>query len=126
MTIYQGVTLGGTSLKSGKRHPTIGNNVIIGAGAKILAPIVIGNNVQIGANSVVTKNIPDNSVVVGILGRIISNRRQNIPQNDWKYGKSAESMLKLINLLETRILEVEKKTIQKKEIYLNPHSSWER
>lgn len=64
--IYHGVTLGGTGKDTGKRHPTVGNNVVIGCGAKVLGPINIGNNVKIGANSVVLKNVPDDSTTVGI------------------------------------------------------------
>lgn len=71
VTLYQGVTLGGTGKQSGKRHPTIGNNVVVGAGAKILGSFTIGNNVNIGANAVVLSNIPDNSTVVGIPGRVV-------------------------------------------------------
>jgi cysteinyl-tRNA synthetase len=70
VTLYQGVTLGGTGKEKGKRHPTLGNNVVVGAGTKILGPITIGNNVRIGANSVILKSIPDNSTVVGVPGRI--------------------------------------------------------
>ena len=69
-TIYHGVTLGGTGKDKAKRHPDIGDNVIIGCGAKVLGPIKIGNNVKIGANAVVLKDIPDNSTVVGIPGEI--------------------------------------------------------
>ena len=69
-TIYHGVTLGGTGKNEVKRHPDIGNNVMIGCGAKILGPIKIGNNVKIGANAVIIKNVPDNSTVVGIPGKI--------------------------------------------------------
>jgi serine O-acetyltransferase len=69
--IYQGVTLGGTGHERGKRHPTIGNKVVIGTGAKVLGGIKIGNNVKIGAGSVVVKPVPDNSTVVGIPGRIV-------------------------------------------------------
>jgi serine O-acetyltransferase len=68
--LYQGVTLGGTGLEKGKRHPTIGNNVVIGAGAKVLGNISIGDNSYIGANAVVIKDVPVNSTVVGIPGRI--------------------------------------------------------
>lgn len=64
--IYQGVTLGGTGKDSGKRHPTIGNNVLIGSGAKVLGPIVVGDNVKIGSGSVVLKDVPDNVTAVGI------------------------------------------------------------
>lgn len=69
-TIYHGVTLGGTGKDTQKRHPDIGNNVIIGCGAKVLGPIKIGNNVKIGANAVVLNNVPDNSTVVGVPGNI--------------------------------------------------------
>lgn len=70
-TLYHGVTLGGTGKEKGKRHPTIGDNVFIGCGAKILGDITIGNNVKIGANSVVLTNIPDNTTAVGIPAKII-------------------------------------------------------
>jgi cysteinyl-tRNA synthetase len=72
--LYQGVTLGGTGKEKGKRHPTLGNNVVVGAGSKILGPIRIGNNVVIGANSVVLKSIPDNSVCVGVPGRVTKKK----------------------------------------------------
>ena len=72
VTIYHGVTLGGVSLEKGKRHPTIGNNVIIGAGAKVLGNITIGDNSKIGANSVILKDIPKDSVAVGVPGKIIT------------------------------------------------------
>jgi serine O-acetyltransferase len=71
VTIYQGVTLGGTSLQRKKRHPTIGDNVTVGSGAAVLGDITIGENVKIGANSVVVKDVPPNSTVVGIPGRVV-------------------------------------------------------
>lgn len=71
VTIYHEVTLGGTGKEKGKRHPTIGDNVIIGSGAKVLGPIYIGNNVKIGANSVVLKDVPSYATAVGIPARII-------------------------------------------------------
>lgn len=74
VTLYHGVTLGGTGKDTGKRHPTVGNNVVIGSGAKVLGPIVIEDNVKIGANSVVLKNVPANSTAVGIPARIIHKR----------------------------------------------------
>lgn len=74
VTIYHGVTLGGTSLKREKRHPTIGNNVVIGAGAKVLGPFKVGNRVRIGANSVVLNEVPDDATVVGVPGRITGNK----------------------------------------------------
>ena len=72
--IYQQVTLGGTGSEHGKRHPTIGNNVIIGAGAKVLGNITIGDNVRIGAGSVVISDVPDHSTVVGIPGRVVQQK----------------------------------------------------
>jgi cysteinyl-tRNA synthetase len=72
--LYQGVTLGGTGKETGKRHPTLGNNVVVGAGAKILGAITVGDNVKIGANSVVLKSVPPNSIVVGVPGRVIKKR----------------------------------------------------
>jgi serine O-acetyltransferase len=69
--LYQGVTLGGTGNEKGKRHPTVGNHVVIGSGAKVLGSIKVGNNVKIGAGSVVVKAVPDNCTVVGIPGRIV-------------------------------------------------------
>ena len=70
VTMFHGVTLGGTGKQKGKRHPTIGNNVLIGCGAKILGNITIGNNAKIGANAVVLKDVPDNATVVGIPGKV--------------------------------------------------------
>ena len=72
VTIYQGVTLGGTSLERGKRHPSVGDRVTIGAGAKVLGPVTIGHDSRIGANAVVVKPVPANSVVVGVPGQIVS------------------------------------------------------
>ena len=71
VTLYQGVTLGGTGKEQGKRHPTVGNNVMIGAGAKVLGSVYIGNNCKIGAGSVVLSDVPDNATVVGVPGRIV-------------------------------------------------------
>jgi serine O-acetyltransferase len=72
--LYQGVTLGGTGNEHGKRHPTVGNNVVIGTGAKVLGSIRIGNHVKIGAGSVVVRPVPDHSTVVGIPGRVVRTR----------------------------------------------------
>ncbi len=72
--IYQGVTLGGTGKEKGKRHPTLGNNIVVGAGSKILGAITIGDNVKIGANSVVLHSVPENSIVVGVPGRVIKKK----------------------------------------------------
>lgn len=71
VTLYQGVTLGGTGKEQGKRHPTLGDNIMVGAGAKVLGSVTIGNNCKIGAGSVVVKDVPDNCTVVGVPGRIV-------------------------------------------------------
>lgn len=74
VTLYHGVTLGGTGKDKGKRHPTLGNNVIVGAGAKILGPILIGNDAKVGANAVVVKNVPDGATAIGIPAKNIVRR----------------------------------------------------
>lgn len=77
-TLYHGVTLGGTSWEKGKRHPTLGNNVVIGAGAKVLGPIRVGDNARIGSNAVVLKDVPEGATVVGIPGRIVTRRAEEL------------------------------------------------
>ena len=73
-TIYHGVTLGGTGKEKGKRHPTLGNNVMVGCGAKVLGPVLIGDNVKIGANAVVLHDVQSNNTIVGIPGKILQKR----------------------------------------------------
>lgn len=75
-TLYHGVTLGGTSWQKGKRHPTLGNGVVVGAGAKVLGPIEIGDNARIGSNAVVVKTVPEGSTVVGVPGRLIERKQE--------------------------------------------------
>jgi serine O-acetyltransferase len=82
VTIYHGVTLGGTSLAHGKRHPTLGDRVVVGAGAKLLGAIEIGDDCRIGANSVVVRSVPPNSVVVGVPGRPVLRARAHSPEDD--------------------------------------------
>jgi serine O-acetyltransferase len=82
VTIYHGVTLGGTSLSHEKRHPTLGDRVVVGAGAKLLGAIEIGDDCRIGANSVVVKSVPPNSVVVGVPGRTIIRAKAHSPRDD--------------------------------------------
>ena len=84
VTLYQGVTLGGTGKEHGKRHPTIGDKVVIGAGAKILGNIAIGENCRIGAGSVVLRDVPDNSTVVGVPGHIVFREGQRVVITDPK------------------------------------------
>lgn len=84
VTIYQGSTLGGTGKEKGKRHPTIGNNVVISSGAKVLGPFTVGDNSKIGSGSVVLKEVPPNCTVVGVPGRIVvkDNKKVNTNTND--------------------------------------------
>ncbi len=89
VTLYHGVTLGGTSLNKGKRHPTLGDNVVVGAGAKILGAITIGNNSRVGANAVVVKPVPPDSVVVGVPGEVVVRSQPPAikPTPDLEHGK---------------------------------------
>jgi len=107
VTLYQGVTLGGTGKETGKRHPTIGDNVVIGAGAKVLGSVAVGDNAKIGAGSVVVQNVPDNATVVGNPGRpvMVDGQRVGIPDIDYTHlpDPVAEAMKSLV----TRIVEME-------------------
>ena len=87
VVLYHGVTLGGTGKEKGKRHPTVGNNVLIGSGSKVLGPINIGDNSKIGANAVVLKDIPSNATAVGIPAKII-NKKENFFENTDDVGCS--------------------------------------
>ncbi len=112
VTIYHGVTLGGTSLNKGKRHPTIGDRVVIGAGAKVLGNITVGNDSRIGANAVVVKSVPENAVVVGVPGQIV---RRSVPHTatdapDLNHtslpdiiGVTLKELLQRVDELETRL-----------------------
>ena len=115
VTLYQGVTLGGIHLEAEKRHPTLGSNIVVGAGAKLLGPITLGDNVKVGANSVVTMDIPSNSIVVGVPGRIVSNG-SNVSQQieNLSHDILPDPVLKLIKSLESRIEDLESQvSIQK-------------
>ena len=89
--MYQGVTLGGTGKEQGKRHPTIGNNVMISAGAKVLGSFKIGDNSKIGAGSVVLKEVPPNSTVVGIPGKVVKRSSVKAPSGGIKPDRSSGS-----------------------------------
>lgn len=111
VTLYHGVTLGGTSSNKGKRHPTIGDRVVIGAGAKVLGAITIGSDSRIGANAVVVKSVPPNSVVVGVPGQIVKRSRPHKASDapDLNHtslpdvvGVTLTQLLERVQLLENR------------------------
>jgi len=105
VTIYQGVTLGGTSLQRIKRHPTVGNNVVVGVGAKLIGDITIGENTMVGAGSVVVSSVPANATVVGVPGRVVAMRNpdtdtvQRLPDPVWER----------LERLERKVAEMEKR-----------------
>jgi serine O-acetyltransferase len=102
--LYQGVTLGGTGNETGKRHPTLGNNVVVGTGAKVLGNIRIGNHVRIGAGSVVVHPVPDNSTVVGVPGRVVRIRDEN---GVLEHGKLPDPEGQALEELTHRVAELE-------------------
>jgi serine O-acetyltransferase len=102
--LYQGVTLGGTGHEKGKRHPTLGNNVVVGTGAKVLGNIRIGDNVKIGAGSVVVHAVPDNSTVVGVPGRVVKIRPEG---GHLEHGRLPDPEGQAIDDLARRVAELE-------------------
>jgi len=106
--LYQGVTLGGTGLEKGKRHPTIGNNVVIGTGAKILGNITIGDNSYIGANAVVIKDVPANSTVVGVPGRVTKQDGKKIDVS-LDHIHTLDPIMQQMEELQKRIEKLENK-----------------
>jgi serine O-acetyltransferase len=104
VALYQGVTLGGTSLLKKKRHPTLGNNVVVGAGSKLIGAITIGDNVKVGAGSVVITSVPANATVVGVPGRVVEIRN---PDTD-TVEKLPDPVWEKLERLEKRVAEMEK------------------
>jgi serine O-acetyltransferase len=121
VTLLQGVTLGGTSLRREKRHPTLGNNVVVGAGAKIIGAFTIGDNSRIGAGSVVVREVPPNSVVVGVPGRVTYKDGQRVGGIDLNQTDLPDPVMKALEQLVERIrtleaeLETLRKTVDKEE-----------
>lgn len=110
VTLYQGVTLGGTGKEHGKRHPTLGNGVIVGAGAKVLGPIRLGDNVKVGAGAIVLKPVPDGCTVVGNPGRIVRRKDGSRPTLD--HNNLPDPMLEKMDALYERISELESQVKQ--------------
>ena len=111
--LYHGVTLGGTTWDKVKRHPTLKNGVVIGAGAKILGPIILGENVRVGSNSVVVRSIDDNETVVGIPGRIVRKKAEDGDSFDSyaanSSGTSNDPTIQAVNSLIERLAEMEER-----------------
>jgi serine O-acetyltransferase len=116
VTLYQGVTLGGTGKESGKRHPTIGNNVVVGAGAKVLGNIVVGENCRIGSGSVVLRDVPDNSTVVGVPGHIILRDGKRVVITDPKQINDPLSEALAAVATEVKALKEEVRQLQGREL----------
>jgi serine O-acetyltransferase len=121
VTLYQGVTLGGTGKERGKRHPTIGNNVLISVGAKVLGAIEIGDNVKIGAGSVVLRSVPPNSTVVGVPGWVVAThhpdtdiheRVEHLPDPE---GETIQALQERVVLLEARLTALEQEAREQAE-----------
>ena len=115
VTLFQGVTLGGTGKERGKRHPTLGNHVVVGAGAKILGGITIGDNVKIGANSVVLKNVAPNSTVIGVPGRVIKSKGERLPDATMDQVDLPDPISDRFIALEQELIELRKKVETKAE-----------
>jgi serine O-acetyltransferase len=111
VTLYQGVTLGGTSQQKKKRHPTLGNNVVVGVGAQVIGDITIGDNAKVGAGSVVVSSVPANATVVGVPGRVVAVRN---PDTD-TVEKLPDPVGERLDKLEKRIAELEKRLPREKK-----------
>ena len=126
VTLYHGVTLGGTSWNKGKRHPTLGNSVVVGAGAKILGPIVVGNGAKIGSNAVVVKNVAPGATVVGIPGRVVEEPSAVevarfaayavVLEQDDPYAKAIQTLVEHSRELELTVASLKEKLVRLERI----------
>lgn len=112
VTLFQGVTLGGTGKERGKRHPTLGNHVVVGAGAKVLGGIRIGDNVKVGANAVVLRNVPANSTVVGNPGRIVRCEGERLPEATMDHTNIPDPIAERFDAMEQELIALRKKVEQ--------------
>ncbi len=129
VTLYHGVTLGGTSLAKGKRHPTLGDRVVVGAGAKVLGAITIGDDSRIGANAVVVKPVPPNSVVVGVPGQIVVRSKPHTSKDapDLEHGRLPDTIGATVSSLMARVEELEKLTsghVEKAHVHAPENGLW--
>jgi serine O-acetyltransferase len=117
VTLYQGVTLGGTGKEKGKRHPTVGNNVVVSSGAKVLGSLNIGDNVKIGAGSVVLRDVPDNCTVVGVPGKIVRQNGRKVMAVgddiiDLRHNVLPDPVEEMLVNLQERIAHLEKQIVE--------------
>ena len=117
VTLYQGVTLGGTGAERGKRHPTLGDNVVVGAGAKVLGNIRLGNHVKVGAGSVVVHSVPDNCTVVGVPAEIVKKEGRRIAEINLDHGDLPDPLKALKNRIRFLQKEIDtlEETLQKEQ-----------
>ncbi|MGB0909690.1 MAG: serine O-acetyltransferase [Nitrospirales bacterium] len=108
VTLFQGVTLGGTGKERGKRHPTLGNHVVVGAGAKVLGGMSIGDNVKIGANAVVLRSVPPNSTVVGNPGRVVKYDGERIPEATMDHTNIPDPIAERFEAMERELMALRK------------------
>jgi serine O-acetyltransferase len=126
VTLYHGVTLGGTSWNKGKRHPTLGNGVVVGAGAKILGPIVVGHGAKVGSNAVVVKNVPTGATVVGIPARVVDEPTAEkaarfaayavVLEQDDPYAKAIQTLVEHSRELEGTIVQLKERLVRLERI----------
>src|SRR4051812_28545571 len=126
VTLYHGVTLGGTSWNKGKRHPTLANGVVVGAGAKILGPIVVGHGAKIGSNAVVVKNVPPGATVVGIPGRVVEEPTEAqaarfaayavVLEQDDPYAKAIQTLVEHSRELENTVSTLKERLVRLERI----------
>ncbi len=109
VTLFQGVTLGGTGKERGKRHPTLGNHVVVGDGAKVLGGIRIGDNVKVGANAVVLRSVPANSTVVGNPGRIVKYDGERLPEATMDHANIPDPIAERFESMEQELIALRKK-----------------
>ena len=109
VTLFQGVTLGGTGKEKGKRHPTLGSHVVVGSGAKVLGNIRIGDSVKIGANSVVLRSVPSNSTVTGIPGRIVKSIGVRVPEEAMDHANIPDPIAERFDAMERELIDLRKK-----------------
>ena len=109
VTLFQGVTLGGTGKEKGKRHPTLGNHVVVGSGAKVLGNIRIGDSVKIGANSVVLRSVPSHSTVTGIPGRVVKSVGVRVPEEAMDHANIPDPIAERFDVMERELIDLRKK-----------------